>query len=286
VFKLLDRTKFNTSTTGTGDITIGSVSSSAFYLPSEAGAADGDTVRYIVQDGNDIEEGIGTIADSVATLQRTTVTASKVGGSAGTSKLNLSGTAVVSLTASGADILVPSNNLSDVTDAATALANLGGVSSATTISGSGLVSGGGDLSADRTVTVTAASKSDQQTGTSSTVAVTPAHQQDHASAAKAWCLDNGAATPVASASYNISSLTDNGVGDTTFNFTTAMASANYSAVASMQSGLSFSTQAATRVVDTISKSTSAVRFATGFWSSTVSGAGSDMPISMTAFGEQ
>lgn len=87
--KLFDRVKVNTSTTGDGDITIGSVSSSAFYLPSEVGAADGDTVRYIIVDSTDVEEGVGTIADSVATMERTTVTQSKVGGVAGTSKLSL-----------------------------------------------------------------------------------------------------------------------------------------------------------------------------------------------------
>lgn len=52
--KIFDRVKFNTSTTGTGDITIGSVSSSQFYLPSDVGAADDDTVRYIIVDGTDV----------------------------------------------------------------------------------------------------------------------------------------------------------------------------------------------------------------------------------------
>lgn len=168
MFKLFDRVKFNTSTTGTRDITIGSVSSNAFYLPSEVGAADGDTVRYIIQDGLDIEEGVGTIADSVATLERTTVTASKVSGVSGTSKLSLSGTAVVALTASGADIVVPANNLADVEDAATARANLGtGVGSATNVDTDGLATGG-PFTSSGTVTVTASSKSDQQTATSAT----------------------------------------------------------------------------------------------------------------------
>lgn len=162
MFKLVDRTKFNTSTTGTGDIGIGSVSSSAFYLPSEVGLADGDTVRYIIVDGTDIEEGVGTIADSVATLQRTTVSKSKVSGVAGTSKLSLSGLGVVSLTASGADILVPANNLADVADADTALNNLSGVSTnAQTLTD-------GEKAQARTnigvATGGVATKSDQQTG--------------------------------------------------------------------------------------------------------------------------
>jgi hypothetical protein len=55
MLKLFDRVKFNTSTQGTGDVAIGSVSSSAFYLPSDVGAADGDTVPYIITDGTDVE---------------------------------------------------------------------------------------------------------------------------------------------------------------------------------------------------------------------------------------
>jgi hypothetical protein len=85
----------------------------------------------------------------------------------------------------GGGALLAANNLADVANAATARGNLGAAASATTISGSGLITGGGDLSANRTVTVTAAAKTDQQTGTSAALAVTPLHQQDHPSAAKA-----------------------------------------------------------------------------------------------------
>lgn len=144
--KLFDRVKFNTSTTGTGDITIGSVSSAAFLSPSEAGCADGDTVRYIIVDGTDFEEGVGTVADSVATLQRTTVTRSKVGGVAGTGKLNLSGAAVVALTLAAADVL-NSADVSEVgaallaaTDADAALTELGGSSDGINIFKGGITS--------------------------------------------------------------------------------------------------------------------------------------------------
>jgi hypothetical protein len=40
---------------------------------------------------------------------------------------------------------------------------------------------------------------------------------------------NGTGTVAIRASYNVSSITDNGVGDYTVNFTTALADANYSA---------------------------------------------------------
>jgi hypothetical protein len=47
---------------------------------------------------------------------------------------------------------------------------------------------------------------------------------------KAWVNFNGTGTVAIRASYNVSSITDNGVGDYTVNFTTALADANYSAV--------------------------------------------------------
>jgi len=46
--------------------------------------------------------------------------------------------------------------------------------------------------------------------------------------AKAWVNFNGQGTVTIRASYNVSSITDNGTGIYTVNFTTAMADANYS----------------------------------------------------------
>jgi hypothetical protein len=50
--------------------------------------------------------------------------------------------------------------------------------------------------------------------------------------AKAWVNFNGIGTVAIRASYNVSSITDNGTGDYTVNFTTAFADANYAAVVS------------------------------------------------------
>ena len=47
-------------------------------------------------------------------------------------------------------------------------------------------------------------------------------------ACRAWVNFNGTGTPTIRASGNVSSITDNGVGDYTINFTTAMPDANYS----------------------------------------------------------
>lgn len=45
---------------------------------------------------------------------------------------------------------------------------------------------------------------------------------------KAWVNFNGTGVVAIRASYNVSSITDNGTGDYTVNFTTAMPDANYS----------------------------------------------------------
>ena len=45
--------------------------------------------------------------------------------------------------------------------------------------------------------------------------------------AKAWVNFNGTGTVAIRSSFNVSSITDNGTGDYTVNFTTAMPNANY-----------------------------------------------------------
>jgi hypothetical protein len=45
--------------------------------------------------------------------------------------------------------------------------------------------------------------------------------------AKAWVNFDGTGTPAIRAQFNVSSITDNGTGDYTVNFTTALADANY-----------------------------------------------------------
>ncbi len=54
--------------------------------------------------------------------------------------------------------------------------------------------------------------------------------------AKAWVNFNGTGTVAIRASYNVSSITDNGTGDYTVNFTNALADANYSYTGSCNIG--------------------------------------------------
>jgi hypothetical protein len=49
---------------------------------------------------------------------------------------------------------------------------------------------------------------------------------------KAWVNFDGTGTPSIRGSFNVSSITDNGTGDYTVNFTTAMPNANYSVTGS------------------------------------------------------
>lgn len=48
--------------------------------------------------------------------------------------------------------------------------------------------------------------------------------------AKAWVNFNGTGTVAIRAAFNVSSITDNGTGNYTVNFSTAMVDANYSAI--------------------------------------------------------
>lgn len=77
----------------------------------------------------------------------------------------------------------------------------------------------------------AATQAEQETATSTTKSVTPGRQQFHPSAAKAWLLVGGGGTPAVSASYNITSVADNGVGNTTVTIDTDFSSASYCAIA-------------------------------------------------------
>ncbi len=52
--------------------------------------------------------------------------------------------------------------------------------------------------------------------------------------ALAWVNFNGTGTVAIRSSYNVSSITDNGTGDYTINFATALSDANYAAVGSLR----------------------------------------------------
>jgi hypothetical protein len=98
-----------------------------------------------------------------------------------------------------------------------------------TINGSGTVTGisAGGLPDDciTTAEIAAAAVTTAKLGTS-----------EASGLAKAWVNFNGTGTVAIRASFNVSSITDNGVGDYTVNFTTALADANYAATFGLRSG--------------------------------------------------
>ena len=85
--------------------------------------------------------------------------------------------------------------------------------------------------------------------------------------AKAWVNFNGTGTVAIRASFNVSSITDNGTGDYTVNFTTALADANYSAVTGV-GVLNTTTEWQSQCNVNGPYSTTSIRLATGFIAST------------------
>jgi hypothetical protein len=99
--KLVNRAKMTTATTGTGTITLGSAVS-GYQSFSDAGVANADVVRYVIEDGSAWEIGTGTYTASGTTLSRTPSESSNADAA-----ISLSGTAVVYVTASALDIVQP-----------------------------------------------------------------------------------------------------------------------------------------------------------------------------------
>ncbi len=95
MLKFFNRVGFLTSTEGQGTISIGAALSPSMLTPAEAGAEDGDETAFVIEDGSDFEIVRGVIGDSVTTLTRVSVANSKIGGVAGTDKIELSGSARV-----------------------------------------------------------------------------------------------------------------------------------------------------------------------------------------------
>jgi hypothetical protein len=95
---LVNRAKVATSTTGTGTISLGSAQS-GYQTFADAGVTDGQVVRYVIEDGTDWEIGTGTYTASGTTLSRTVAESSNADAA-----LNLTGSAVVYVSAAAADI--------------------------------------------------------------------------------------------------------------------------------------------------------------------------------------
>jgi hypothetical protein len=95
---LVNRAKMTTATTGTGTITLGTAES-GYQSFADAGVVDTDVVRYVIEDGTAWEIGTGTYTASGTTLSRTVAESSNADAA-----LNLSGSAVVYVSATAEDI--------------------------------------------------------------------------------------------------------------------------------------------------------------------------------------
>jgi trimeric autotransporter adhesin len=94
--KLVNRAKMTTATTGTGTISLASAVD-GYQTFANAGVANADVVRYVIEDGDAWEIGLGTY--SSGTLTRGSIESSNADAA-----LNLTGNAVVFVSAAAADL--------------------------------------------------------------------------------------------------------------------------------------------------------------------------------------
>lgn len=99
--KLVNRAYVATATTGTGTITLGAAEPGQLTFAA-AGVVDGETVRYVIEDGTSWEIGSG-----VYTASGTTLTRSVSQSSNANTPISLSGSAKVFVAPSASDIVTP-----------------------------------------------------------------------------------------------------------------------------------------------------------------------------------
>ena len=183
--------------------------------------------------------GVVTTADASGNLNllagTTTVVALTTAGAAVTGTLSATGVATFaagtvalpSITTSGdtnTGVYFPAADTVGIT---TGGAQRGAFSS-TGLAVTGAISATGDISAASVSGTAVATQANQETATSTTTVVTPGRQQFHPSAAKGWvkCQMNG----TSAGSYNVTSVTDTGIGYVTVTWDIDFSSTNYCAI--------------------------------------------------------
>lgn len=101
-----NRVEVFTSSTGTGAVVPGAATSNAVASFSEAGIPNNATVTYCIEEGNDFEIGPGVYTTAAGgSLTRPGPYLSKIGGTAGTSLMNLTGAAKIRIVVAKEDII-------------------------------------------------------------------------------------------------------------------------------------------------------------------------------------
>jgi hypothetical protein len=127
-----------------------------------------------------------------------------------------------------------------------------------------------------------ATQSQMEAYSSTGVFVTPANLGGHPGVAKQWCEVGGSLTPASVlVSHNTNSVTDNGTGDYTVNFSTAFTTANYSVVGTVDAATG--SVRSTTYMNIHTKSTSSLRIITHDGTATQADA---QNINFACFGDQ
>ena len=187
-----DAVLFRAASSGTGDFVVSSAIT-GYRTPGAASVPNGATGSYraFSDDLTEWEQGTYVYTSGTTTAART-VTANSLGT---TAKINFTAAPQVGFVESAADLANASLLLT------------------------GTVAAG---------LLPVASQADQEAASSVTTLVSPGRQRYHPSAAKVWVEFTGTGTVTIRKSFNVSSITDNGTGDYTVNFTTAFSTADYS----------------------------------------------------------
>ena len=240
--KMVNRAKMSTPTTGTGTLTLGSAIT-GYQTFSASGVANADVVRYTIEDGAAWEIGLGTYTASGTLLSRT-LEESSTG-----SLLNLSGNAEIFVTAAAEDLQSDTANTASTLVARDASGNFSAGTITAALSGNATTSssttgnaatatalqtartiGGVSFNGTANINLPGVNQAGTQntSGNAATATqLTTASGSAPSYSARAWVNFNGTGTVAIRASGNVSSITDNGTGDYTVNFTTAMSDANY-----------------------------------------------------------
>jgi hypothetical protein len=141
-----------------------------------------------------------------------------------------------------------------------------------------LPSGAGEIPVANLNTATQA---EQETGTDITTLVTSGTQKYHPGTCKGWVNFNGTGTIAITQSYNVTSLTDNGVGDYSINWTTSFSAANYAVLVTGKRSAAGGGYGA--IQSSTSIATGSVRIET--WDNNGASTADHNPVCVAAFGD-